>query len=649
MGKKKKNPQNNGKIYKISLLIFLMLIITTVTFYPSLCNGFTNWDDNEYVSDNLLIKALSPDNVNDIFNFTDSRHKNYTVKSLYVPLPLLTYGLEYYFFHLNPVAYHVTNLIFHLLNSLLVFWLIYLISGKDLIAFFTALLFAIHPLHVESVAWISERKDLMYSMFYLLSIICYLYYIRGRKHHFYLSLLFFFLSLLSKPMAITMPFLLFLFDYVEKRRFNDRLFLEKTPFFGLFCLFFVIYVSIMTATEMTGTKTSSNLLYNMCIASYGLLFYIVKMFFPLSLSCLYPYPDRPDNYLPLPFIIAPFIVITAGIYIFRLRKYKKIFFAILFFFITILPVSQLIPVPPGIVADRYTYIPLTGFFYMISDFLYFLYMDRFKDSIFKKFTLTVLTGIIIILLSFSSYERCKVWKDSITLWSDVITKYPSVMEAYLNRGMAYSDSGDYNQAMSDFACAITLRSDCADAYNNRGAVYKKVGAYDKAIEDFRHALRLKPDDAEIYYNLGLCYRQLGSYDKALQSFSRAIDINPLDEKSLNSRGNIYAQHGEFDRAIEDYTEAIKINPYYGDACNNRGNVYSETGQYDKAIEDFTEALKLNPRPDVYYNRCLVYFTIGEYGRAWEDVKKIESMGYKVDEAFLDKLRKADRDFRDFKD
>ena len=641
MGKKKKELPDKRQIYKILVPVFFILIITSLTFYPSLNNGFTNWDDNEYVTDNLLTKDLSSDNIKHIFNFLDVGNKNYTVKSLYVPLTLLTYGVEYYFFHLNPVAYHVTNLIFHIFNSILIFWLILLISRKEYIAFLTSLLFAIHPLHVESVAWISERKDLLYSMFYLLSIICYLYYIRGRKRCYYLSIFFFFLSLLSKPMAITLPFVLLLFDYLENRRFNVRIFLEKTPFFALSFLFFVIFISIMQVTQGTGVKGSSNLLYNMCIASYGLLFYMIKMLFPVSLSCLYPYPDRPDNYLPLPFIIAPFIIIGAGVYTFYLRKYRKILFAILFFFITILPVSQLIPVPPGIVADRYTYIPLTGFFYIISDFLYFLYVDKLKKSMSLKVTVSVISIIIIILLSFLSYERCKVWKDSITLWSDVLSKYPSVMEAYINRGMAYSQAGEYNQAMSDFACAITLRPDCSDAYNNRGSVYKKLGVYDKAIEDFNHALRIKSDDGEIYYNLGVCYKQIGLYHKALLSFNKAIDINPSDVMARNSRGNIYAQYGEFNKAVDDYTEAIKLNPYYWDAYNNRGNVYSETGNYDKALRDFTEALRLRPDSvNIYYNRCLVYFTLRKYDMAWEDVKKIESYGYKVDEAFLDKLRKA---------
>jgi tetratricopeptide (TPR) repeat protein len=639
MGKKKRNHSDKPVRYKI-LLLFI-IIVTIITFYPSLYNGFTSWDDNEYVTDNLLIRDLSLDNIKNIFNFLDSQNKNYTVKSLYVPLPVLTYGVEYHFFNLNPLVYHVTNLILHLFNSVLVFWLILLISRKEFIAFFTSLFFAIHPLHVESVAWISERKDLLYSLFYLLSIICYLYYIRGRKNHVYLSIFFFFLSLLSKPMAITLPFVLLLFDYLENRRFNKNIFREKLPFFGISLLFFVIFISIIQVTHGTGVKASSHLLYNMCIASYGLLFYILKMLVPINLSCIYPYPDRPDSSLPLSFMIAPFIIAGAGVYIFFLRKYRKIVFGILFFFITVLPVSQIIPVPPGIAADRYTYIPLTGFFYIISEFFYFLYLNKFKHSMSLKITVSVILIVIITLLSFLSFQRCKVWKDSVTLWSDVLSKYPFVVEAYINRGMAYSQDEEYSQAMSDFDNAIRLRPDYCDAYNNRGAVYKKLGEYDRAIQDFNYALSLKPDDAEIYYNLGICYVQMGLDDKALLSFNKAIEINSFDSMSRNSRGNIYARKREFNKAIDDYTEAVKLNPYYTDAYNNRGNVYSETGQYDKALQDFTEALRLRPEAvNIYYNRCMVYFTLGEYGRAWEDVRKIEAYGYKVDEAFLDKLRKA---------
>ena len=294
-----------SKKKEIILCILLVTLVTFVAYYPSLSNGFTNWDDDVNVTLNPVIGDLSWNTVNIYFNFLDrsTYYGNSSTKILYVPLTMMTLNLEYHFFKLNASGYHLTNLLLHIANCLLVFWLVMKLTRNTLSSLVTSLFFSLHPLHVESVAWITERKDVLYSFFFWLSLISYVYYAeKGNKAYYAVSLLLFLLSLLSKPAAAALSVLLFIVDYFLKRPFGKKTVLEKIPFLILTVLFIIItMIGSATATSVLGESHPFEPLYSMCMGSFGFLFYFYRTLYPLQLSCLYPQPADTFSALPISF------------------------------------------------------------------------------------------------------------------------------------------------------------------------------------------------------------------------------------------------------------------------------------------------------------------------------------------------------------
>lgn len=653
--------------YKVFFSIFLILFITSATLYPTVKNGFTNWDDPQYVIDNLSIRKLSMENIRSIFVVLDPNRS--FVKSLYTPLTLMSYAIEYHFFGLNPYAYHMTNFVLHLLNCIILFYLFLLLTGNIHVSLIISIFFGIHPLHVESVAWIAERKDVLYSFFFLLTLLYYVLYRKSNINlYYYISLVLFFLSLLAKPMGITLPLILFFFDYTFfNRNFKKNTVIEKIPYF----IIMFIFVYIMVILILDNGKVNKITLYkfNIFYPFYGLVFYLWKFLLPVKLAVIYPIPT--GNKLPLIYILSPaIIIILISLIIVSGRYTKKIIFGSFFFFITILPVIKFIPVPPGITADRYTYIPYIGLFYLLGEGFSCLYK---KNICSKPFLITILT-IITGLMSILSWNRCHVWKDSLTLWNDTLHNYPSSL-AYLNRGIAYADRGESDRALNDFIKTIELEPDYGEAYINRGNIYVIKGEFDKAINDFNRALYLKNDSVEACNNLGLIYDYKQEYEKALDYFTRAIEINKMNGGTYINRGNIYYKTGDYDRAVADYSTALTIDPDLIQAYINRALCYNSTGKYDKAIDDYNQVIKRDPvyikaylnrgiiygiqkyykesindftqvlmiepdNKDALYNRGITYFNMGEYEKANSDIQKLQSLKYKLDQQLLDDLKKA---------
>ncbi|MFH0791165.1 MAG: hypothetical protein V2A64_05990, partial [Candidatus Omnitrophota bacterium] len=305
---------------KISIAILLILIITGLVFSASLKNGFVNWDDTEHLIENPMIKVLSWQSVKNIFT------SFYTLN--YHPLALLSYTLEYHFFGLNPVVYHTTNLILHLLNTLLIFWLIFLLSGKVSVSFITAVLFGIHPLHVESVAWVCGRREVLYSVFFLGSIIQYLYYRKQRvMKYYYCSLFLFILAVLSKAVAINLPFVLLVCDYFIEGRLKRDNWIRKIPFFGIAVIGAMITFFARRQGGDVGQIDVAQIFYNICIASRSLVFYLVKTVTPVKLSVVYPYPSNELSKLPWDYLFSPVVVAILVLLVkFSFRYTRKVIF-----------------------------------------------------------------------------------------------------------------------------------------------------------------------------------------------------------------------------------------------------------------------------------------------------------------------------------
>jgi tetratricopeptide (TPR) repeat protein len=591
----------------------IIACITFIVFFPSLNNDFTNWDDGHYVTDNPDIKGVTPRNLTKILS------SNYV--GLYQPLTMLTYMAEYRFFHLNPTVYHCTNLILHIINAILVFALIYGLSGSYLTSLLVGLLFAVHPMRVESVAWIAERKDVLSAFFYFLSLLFYVRYTKngGRKFYWFCALALVF-SLLSKPMAVSQPFVLLLIDYLCGKRLNKRALLAKVPFFALVAVFAVAAFSIQMGNAPDSRYDSLSIIKKICVPFYGMVFYLFKSIAPVHLSAYYPFPEKTDIVMNSMLFASPFLVsgAAAAVYYFRTRS-RTLVFGSLFFFITVLPVLQIVRTGAVIVAERYTYIPMVGIYLLFAALYGFLFKNKLAYSNAVKSILVASLSILMVVFACITYARCGVWKDSLSLWNDCIAKYP-VAAAYNNRGNFYNSNGNYDRAIEDFNRAIVLDSQYSWAYYNRGLAYHDKGDFDRAINDYTKAIRFKPSfSAVAFYNRGKAYTNKSDYDHAIEDFNQAIRLNPRYFEAYDNRGVAYCAKGDYDHAIEDHTDAIRLNPRDTLAYNDRGFAYSQRGDFSRAIEDYTQAVRLNPTfVRAYNNRGIARKARGDFDGAIED-------------------------------
>lgn len=621
------------KNFKIIILVTLILIVTFGAFSPCLKNNFVNWDDDLYVTENTVIQDFSFHSVKKIFT-------SFFVGN-YQPATILSYLFEYRFFKLNPFGYHLINLILHLLNCFFVFWLIYILTQRISVSSITAFLFALHPLHVESVAWISERKDVLYALFFLAAIVGYCYYLKGRKlkRYYYFSVVLFILALLSKSMAITLPLVLFLVAYFLSRKGNKHVFKDKISFFILSFIFGAIAVIGQYSTGAVRKENLFNFFDKIAIASYSIIFYLSKILLPVKLSCLYPYSGIKDVQPFLPHLVLLIVLLAAVIIS---GKYtKKIIFGSSFFLITILPVLQFIPIGGAIVADRYVYVASIGIFYIFAEGVLWLFNRKAKHLRFLQGLIFVALIVVLSVLASLTWKRCQTWSDSITLWNDVLGKYSNVATAYNNRGDAYKGQKNIQQAISDFDKAIEINPNFEEAYNNRGIAYKDQGNIQQAISDYSRAIKANPNVAIAYNNRGNAHISQGDIQQAISDYGRAIEINSNFEDAYNNRGNVYLGQGNIQQAISDLNRAIEINPNFEKAYNNRGDAHCQQGNLIQAISDYSRAIGINPDlKEARYNRGVTYYMIKEYDKAWLDVHKAEGLGYAINIEFLNALKKA---------
>ncbi|HAL55425.1 MAG TPA: hypothetical protein DCP63_02815 [Bacteroidetes bacterium] len=686
---------------KIALAVVLLTAVTFFAFYPSLYNGFTNWDDDKILLNSPLILDLSLSGIATMFTSVHYYH--------YHPLVTLTYAIEYHFWKFDAFVYHLTNLLLHIGNTLLVFWLVRSLRKGLLVPLVVALLFGVHPIHIESVVWVTERKDVLYAFFYLAGLVAYMAHQKkpSTKSYALVSSLFIF-SLCSKAMAVTFPVLLFLFDFAAGRRFDKKSVLEKVPWLLLSVLIGILAISTQYPADGSHEKAriSSD---NLFFAAYGILFYLQKLILPTDLSCIYPLPGKVDGVLPAIFLVSPLLLaVFTSLAVLLRKEVRAIPFGGLFFLITVLPVLQLTPVGGVVAADRFIYVASIGFFYLVVEGGAWLYDRKLKAMKRSQLTLGLLCVLVITSYAALTWERTQVWRESLTLWNDVLSKHPQVAFAYNNRGnsltalgeidgaiedytnglrympqhidfyfnrgnayrlkgeyersladyaiviqarpqdpnahhnrgMVYFEMQNYDRAVDDYTNAITLNSKTPLFYSDRGVAYAKLDEYDRALKDFEEAFRLSPEYAEAYYNRGLTYGRMGRLDQAITDFSKALSFLANDPDMYVERANAYYLKGVLDSAIRDWDKAVQLAPGNSAIYINRGIAFYKNGEYDKAVADFTEAARISPlSAEAYVNRAYAYAAKREFGLAWNDVDTVKSLGRSADPKLLGLLPK----------
>ncbi len=660
--------QSAIKSSSVKFILFAILAITFISYLPALKNGFILWDDPEYVTQSPHIKEINLKMFFGEFYFSN-----------YHPLTLLSYAIDYKIFKFNPFGYHLENLILHLINTVLVFYFIFFLTRKTqfFAATITSLLFAIHPMHVESVAWVSERKDLLYTLFFLASLISYIFFIQnnlGKKFYFF-TLILFLLSCFSKGQAVTLSFVLLLIDFYYDRKFNFKIIAEKIPFFAFSIIFGILAIKAQGAQSAINENYYSNFT-SLFFGSYGLLIYLWKSLLPIQLSGAYPYPLNPDRSMLSFFYLMPFIIgLLLFIFYKIFKKEKKLWFGILFFVAIISVVLKFIPVGDTIVAERYSYLAYVGLFFAIGSIT-----ERFfLSEKYKKVSFVIMICVTIIL-SFITFNRTKIWKDSFSFWGNVIEQHPDYWRAHNCIGEEYEKLGEKDKALASYNNAI-LNDQWAPPvpYMHLGALYiDHFKEYDKAIDIYKKVLTFpnKQDQSQVdgRHNLALAYYRKGDYQNAISTLNESISLLPNHPKGYFLPGLSYNGLNEIQKAIDDYSQAISLNTNYLECYLNRGVIYTDkTNQYDLGIADFENVLRIQPNhqdasinigicfykkgefanalqsydralqifPDVariYYLKALIHSQKGDFKNAYENALKAKQMGMNVGDDVLNQWR-----------
>lgn len=600
--------------------IFAVLIFTALLYAKSIFNDFASWDDDSYILNNPYLKDFS---ISGIWNIFSSFYFGN-----YHPLTTLVYLLEYSLFGLNPHPYHLINVMIHLLNVWLVYKLMERLSGKSITSVIVAVLFAVHPMHVESVAWVSELKDVLYTSFFLTSL---WYYIKSKSYNkfYFICLFFFILSLLSKSAAVTLPLLLLLIDFYKGGKIDFKSLIEKIPFLLLSLLFGILAVKSQQATEsISDLALSYSFFERIFLVSYAVAFYIVKMFIPLALSAMHYYPVMHTGTLPWEYFASlPFLLLIAWFVIRKSSQRKNMIFGTLFFLAVMTVMVQIIPVGFSLTSERYSYVSYIGLLFIAGQWI--------ASNVRRQKMLLALFFLVAVIFSSITFKRILVWKNGIALFSDIIEKYPKSFHAYWIRGNMKNKKEDLQGALKDFNKSLENKPDFVFGLINRADVKNKLFDYKGALQDMNLAISKNDSISEAYNNRGMAYDGLGNMHAAMDDYNKAIVINPKLARAYNNRGVLKANTSDTVGALEDINKAIELDPEDADSYGNRGNLKAMKKDYKGSINDYNFVLKLVPDDNVaYYNRGISYLFLNDTSAACEDFNRAMKNGNKGAEAAI---------------
>lgn len=538
--------KNNTRLY---IAIAAIVLAVLWAYSPAFKADFVNLDDPQDVTKNEHIRSLSFENTARLF---------YKPKSeLYIPMVYLSYSIEYYFDQLNPQRYHADNILLHVINSLLLFWLLWLLFKNLLACVIITGLFALHPFHVESVAWVTERKDVLYTSFYLASIICYHFYSQKKEGKYYLlSLLLFVLSCMSKPMAITMPAVLLLYDYFYLKQRSWKMILNKLPFFAGTVVFTIVTLKLFPPSQESLFTNHYTAFDKLIMILYSLWFYLQKTLLPINLSAMYTYPEKTGGLLPVYFIICACLTLLLACFV-AFSKYSNglIKACSLFYVATISPVIQIFANTYTVTADRYSYVPTLGFLGIAA---YIVHLAIEKQKI-KETTAWVFVIVALLVCSIATYNRCEIWKDSFGLYGNIIERGQYTPAAYANYGDTYVNRGDNAKALSIFAEADKKYPNTAAVKNRYAWALDAVGRTNEAILQYEQCLLLDSTIVGTYINLGSAYLKSNRLGEALSCFKKATLLYPKDNTARYNLGYTYWLLNERDEAVRHFRKAAADN------------------------------------------------------------------------------------------
>jgi tetratricopeptide (TPR) repeat protein len=548
---KDKNRRKLNYLRSFWICIALALAATAV-YYQVWTYSFINLDDSNYIYQNQNIQGgITLKAVEWAFNSGQAY--------FWHPLTWLSHMLDWQLFGSNAGGHHLTSLIFHIANTLLLFIVLKKMTGALWPSAFVAALFALHPLHVESVAWVYERKDVLSTFFWMLTMWAYVRFVgRPKITNYLLIVVFLALGLMAKPMLVTLPFVLLLLDYWPLQRFNTKrslsLLIEKVPLFAMVlasCI--VTFVNQKKIGAMSPTENLS-LLFRLANASISYMQYIIKMIWPVRLAIFYPHPLKNVSIL-YAVISAIFLLIVTVIVLRFSRNYKYLVTGWLWYIGTLVPVIGLVQVGDQAMADRYSYITLTGLFIIIAWGL----SDLSEKWPHRKTAIKIFSLAVLFALAILTYLQQQYWKNSITVFQHTLGVTNNNYVAHCHIAEVFLEHGLTEEAIWHNTEAVRIKPDYHSAVNNLGVALYKAGRIDKAIGYYKRAIEISPGTVEFHVNLGAAFSAKGKFAEAVKEYEKVLLIQPQNAAAHNNLGVALFRQEKFDEAIEHFSQAIQID------------------------------------------------------------------------------------------
>lgn len=656
-------PSTTGTNTKLSgawMPYLIAIAITAICYIGSLNNELVNWDDDPNITENINLQRVGTkdvpwgETISNIFSLDKGN-----VIGNYNPLPILTFAIEKAwkndgFGEKFVRQVHTDNLILHLLVVLFAMRVLLLMGIGRWGALIGGLLMGIHPMRVESVAWATERKDVLFAFFFFASLECYIRYVKaeasGRKWLFFAgSMLLAVLSLYSKVQAVTLVVSMLAVDYFLQRRFSMAQILEKVPLFAASIAMGLANIYTLKIQGSTNDDiTGFNLLDRACIATYSFSVYLYKLFIPYPMSPLYPYPK------PLPALVyaSPlvFLAVAGAVYWLWKNNRREWVFGVLFFFLNVAPVLQFLGAGQGFLADRFTYVPYFGLFFIAAWFY-----DKYTKGTGFSTIPTAIAGVFLAAFAYLTFQQVKIWKNGETLWSHVmkLEKDPKTGKGtnslpYWNRGQYLRKNGQAKQALEDYSTAISINPKNAELYNSRGKTYfdlcttpsipppESADYLQRALKDYDSAVELsagKPKvQAEALINRGAAKGLSANYQSALADLDKGVELDPTNKNGYFNRSIVYFNTNQHQKAIEDYSRYLEIDPFNANMWYERGMLRRATKQYPLAIDDLTRCISIKPDFGLaYMERARAYALSGNKAAAEADYRTAKLYGQKMEQ------------------
>jgi Flp pilus assembly protein TadD len=593
---------------RMSVLFALSLLACVAggLYFNSLGNLFTNWDDGMIYS-NSEIRNLAWDNLKNIFTYKRG--------TTYQPIRVLSYAIDYHFWGLNPLGYHITNILFYVLTCITVFFAIRLLSvrlRKDAsqdshqrVAFFGAFLFAAHPVHVEAVTWLAARKEVLQGFFFFLAFYLYLKGSEqsGRIKEITLGLCLFstLLAILSKPSAIVFPAVILIYEIARRKNQWASFLKSHWLFLGFSILISIIFISVLVKVmvEAGGIKPyrggsfSSNIL----VSFYAFPYNVKLLIVPANYSAAYTLPISNPLLSMRTFLFIGMTLFLFALSFWSLKHTKVLFFSFLFFFVTILPYLNIIPIST-LLADRYVFIASFSYCFLLGvgfNRVYAYKNIKFSEGFFRLLA-TVLFLFVVTVYSLTTMSQNTIWENSYTLWKNAVEKYPDSNTANALMGVVYMEIGMDDKAASYLERAVEVLPHDYQSRNNLGIVYGRLNEPHKALQELMTAMRLMPEDDTIKINLSVFYQRQGEYEKAEKVLQYLVSKNPKNAQLHFRLGLVYRDAGQYDQAVSEFLKSSELAPDIINPYVELGNLYAtRLKDLEKAKYYYTKGIEAAPK------------------------------------------------------